>query len=192
MTDEIVIKALGTRDTDRGRANVLEVNGERVLCFPGAAAGEDTQTMYPTTRYPSDVREPFPSSLPKGPSLPDFLLGYEDRSTPRVYRFREGRWQLVAEIVPYNVDGRGEREHRLYPVSAAVDGYTTTGKAVLGFWPAVTDVACPVCEDGTVRWAEAGYVPGYRICDGCGRHFMAEGEAHSPALLDTGRVESSE
>lgn len=51
------------------------------------------------------------------------------------------------------------------------------------YWPAVTDVACPCCDGGTIRWAEAGYVPGYRICDRCGRHFLAGGTAGQPTLI---------
>lgn len=48
------------------------------------------------------------------------------------------------------------------------------------YWTSVTDVPCP-CGGGMVRWAEAGYVPGYRICDG-GQHWMAEGNAGRPVL----------
>lgn len=64
----------------------------------------------------------------------------------------------------------------------------------LDYWAAVTDIPCPICSVGTIRWAEAGYVPGYRICDSCGRHFQAEGTAAAPVLLRVGsrrnRVES--
>lgn len=49
-------------------------------------------------------------------------------------------------------------------------------------WPAVTDMPCPVCETKTVRWAEAGHVPGYRICDGREAHFFARGTAVRPML----------
>lgn len=47
--------------------------------------------------------------------------------------------------------------------------------AILGTprgWGAITDVPCffRACA-GTLRWAENGYVPGYRICDTCGRHY---------------------
>lgn len=52
------------------------------------------------------------------------------------------------------------------------------------YWEAVTDVPCPCCDDGSVQWAEAGYVPGYRICDFCGRHFMAKGNAEEPCLIE--------
>ncbi|OFW37671.1 MAG: hypothetical protein A3J29_06260 [Acidobacteria bacterium RIFCSPLOWO2_12_FULL_67_14b] len=57
----------------------------------------------------------------------------------------------------------------------------------LDYWSAVTDVPCPAdaCT-GTIRWAEAGYVPGYRICDGCGRHYQADGTAAAPVLLRVG------
>lgn len=39
-------------------------------------------------------------------------------------------------------------------------------------WDQITDVPCffRSCS-GTLRWAENGYVPGYRICDKCGRHY---------------------
>lgn len=39
-------------------------------------------------------------------------------------------------------------------------------------WESITDVSCPTRNcPGELRWAEAGYVPGYRICDCCGSHF---------------------
>lgn len=50
------------------------------------------------------------------------------------------------------------------------------------YWPAVTDVPCPRCRRGLVRWAEAGYVPGYRVCDGCGQAWFAAGDAGRPLL----------
>lgn len=50
------------------------------------------------------------------------------------------------------------------------------------FAMAVTNVRCPVCRAGTVRWAEAGHVPFYRECDHCGRHFMGEGDSDNPRL----------
>lgn len=38
-------------------------------------------------------------------------------------------------------------------------------------WESITDVPCPCKDcDGILRWAEAGYVPGYRICDGTKHH----------------------
>lgn len=37
------------------------------------------------------------------------------------------------------------------------------------YWPQT--IPCPHCHDWIV-WAEAGYVPGYRICVGCNRHWM--------------------
>lgn len=57
------------------------------------------------------------------------------------------------------------------------------------YWPSVTDVACPCCAGGTVRWFEAGYVPGYRICDKCHQHFLADGNMDAPTLIAmVGRV----
>ena len=41
-------------------------------------------------------------------------------------------------------------------------------------WESVTDVPCPGCQVGIVRWAEAGFVPGWRECDTCGRQFMGD------------------
>lgn len=71
-----------------------------------------------------------------------------------------------------NNHGNGYRRVRVYPMPK-VDG---------GYWPAVTDVPCPICETGMIRWAEAGYVPGYRVCDHCRRHFLAQGIVAAPAL----------
>jgi hypothetical protein len=51
------------------------------------------------------------------------------------------------------------------------------------YWASVTDVPCPVCGDGTIRWHEAGYVPGSRLCDGCGRFFEAGGSIRGGITL---------
>ena len=55
------------------------------------------------------------------------------------------------------------------------------------YWQNVTDVPCPTAKcEGVVRWHEAGYVPGYRICDKCKKHFLAKGNASEPKLLRVG------
>ena len=56
------------------------------------------------------------------------------------------------------------------------------------YWANITDVRCPACLEGIIRWHEAGYVPGYRICDGCGRTFFArrtDERARPVLILDT-------
>lgn len=58
------------------------------------------------------------------------------------------------------------------------------------YWAAVTDVPCPCCNTGNIQWAEAGYVPGYRICDKCGKHFLAKGNMQNPKLLRVGSRKS--
>jgi hypothetical protein len=55
---------------------------------------------------------------------------------------------------------------------------------VRDYWAAVTDVPCPCCAAGLVRWAEAGSVPGWRCCDGCDREFLAGGNADAPTLIE--------
>lgn len=50
------------------------------------------------------------------------------------------------------------------------------------YWSAVTDVTCPLQCGGTVRWHEAGFVPGWRRCDTCGQHYCARGTAEHPRL----------
>lgn len=62
--------------------------------------------------------------------------------------------------------GDGARKHAVHDMPI-LDPYD--------YWVSVTDVSCPVCKAGTVRWNEAGYVPGSRICDRCGRFFQAHG-----------------
>jgi len=87
----------------------------------------------------------------------------------------------------HNLDGRGMRRHRVFGVEPRMeDVYGAHGRVVgetPDYWGAVTDVPCPCCDGGQVRWAEAGYVPGYRICDGCGRHFQADGSPEAPTLV---------
>ena len=53
-------------------------------------------------------------------------------------------------------------------------------------WESVTDIMCPVCLVGMVRWHEAGYVPGWRRCDGCGRNYLATVQALGEAPAKTG------
>lgn len=84
--------------------------------------------------------------------------------------------------VRLNLDGTGPRPYRLHPLPPA-PAKDVGGMAVRDFWAAVTDVPCPVCPTGALRWAEAGYVPGYRVCDGCGQHFLAHGDADAPGVL---------
>jgi hypothetical protein len=79
-------------------------------------------------------------------------------------------------ITRQNLDGQGDRPTRTY----AMPRYTD-------YWSAVTDVPCPLDScDGMLRWAENGYVPGYRICDHCGRHYLAAGDLTAPVLYRVG------
>lgn len=55
--------------------------------------------------------------------------------------------------------------------------------AGMDYWSAVTDVQRPACGSGVIRWAEAGHVPGYRICDRCRRHYLAAGDHAHPSLV---------
>lgn len=96
----------------------------------------------------------------------------------------------------HNLDGRGWKQRQVYvlPVHTIHQEAITWGggaqQAAMNYadyWPAVTDVPCPGCESGIIRWAENGYVPGYRICDGCGRHYLARGNASEPTLINVGR-----
>lgn len=41
-------------------------------------------------------------------------------------------------------------------------------------WESITDAPCPRGCGGTVRWAEAGYVPGYRCCDLCDARYIGD------------------
>ena len=99
-------------------------------------------------------------------------------------------------IETHNFDGRGAKRTRVYdlppkvlPVTVGFGAHEHT-EHWPDYWAAVTDVPCPCC-DGTIRWAEAGYVPGYRICDFCGRHFVAGGNAEAPTLLRVGSRRSA-
>lgn len=80
-------------------------------------------------------------------------------------------------IVQRNHDGRGVKNVRSYPMASVPGEY----------WPAVTDVPCP-CSGcvGMIRWAEAGYAPGYRVCTECGRHYLAGGNSSAPTLERVG------
>lgn len=95
----------------------------------------------------------------------------------------------------HNLDGTGDRRTRVYdmpPREVTSDGWPAGTKITQrDYWAAVSDVPCPIegCA-GIIRWAEAGYVPGYRICDGCGRHFIADGTADAPVLLRCGQQRS--
>ncbi len=88
----------------------------------------------------------------------------------------------------HNLDGRGQKRTRVYdmvPAPETLPGYRE-------YWPAVTDVPCPAkgCT-GNVQWAEAGHAPGYRICDACGRHYLAKGNAEAPTLVRVGSRRSN-
>jgi hypothetical protein len=74
-----------------------------------------------------------------------------------------------------NHDGTGAKPSRVFDVPVKRKKWILNGKTVYvpDYWASVTDVLCPECRKGKVRWAEAGYVPGYRICDCCGAHYQA-------------------
>ena len=74
-------------------------------------------------------------------------------------------------VTQLDLDGRGPRPVRVYRLAPQPD-----------YWVAVTDVPCPGCGHGLLRWAEAGYVPGYRICDDCGGHYLACGTREAPTV----------
>jgi len=81
-------------------------------------------------------------------------------------------------MVMRDMDGRGVKRCRAYDMPQ-VDARD--------YWRNVTDVPCPAAGcDGAVLWHEAGYVPGYRICDVCGRHYLAKGTVEQPMLLRVG------
>lgn len=73
----------------------------------------------------------------------------------------------------YNL-GDGVKKHAVYDMPI-IDPHD--------YWASVTDVPCPACQTGTIRWAEAGYVPGSRLCDTCGRFFQARGSLKSGVTL---------
>jgi hypothetical protein len=92
----------------------------------------------------------------------------------------------------YDPDGTGARPHPVHDMPPVLVRQDTTANRYAvpeyhDYWQAVTDVPCPCCKTGTIRWAEAGYVPGYRICDGCGKHFMAKGTSPAPTLIELER-----
>jgi len=87
--------------------------------------------------------------------------------------------EMRYRIEQHNLDGQGTKPVRVYDMPRSTDENDP-------YWPAITDVPCPVCGSGTIRWAEAGYVPGYRICDECERHFLAKGNAAAPTLIRVG------
>ena len=73
-----------------------------------------------------------------------------------------------------DTDGTGARRCRVFDLAPG---------AGMDYWSAVTDVLCPSCGSGLLRWAEAGHVPGYRICDRCRRHYLARGDQAHPVLV---------
>jgi hypothetical protein len=83
--------------------------------------------------------------------------------------FRRYRVELL------DLDGTGARRTHVYQVPAAG-----------GYWEAVTDILCPACGAGMITWHEAGFVPGYRICNHCRRHFIAAGNLEAPVLRRVG------
>lgn len=70
------------------------------------------------------------------------------------------------------------------------------GENIVGYepdyWSSVTNVACPGCEEGTLEWNEAGYVPGWRTCNSCGENWLAQGHAEAPALVRMATAEDPE
>lgn len=92
-------------------------------------------------------------------------------------------------IEMHNLDGTGSKRTQVYDMPQKfLPPENCQGRTdVADYWSAVTGVPCPTEScGGTIRWAEAGYVPGYRVCDQCGRHFLAKGNAAAPTLVRVG------
>src|SRR5690348_7504114 len=98
--------------------------------------------------------------------MPRYLDEYDDSDLDAI-QFHQ--W------VSADLDGQGDKDYRLFDVPC---------KSEYNFWASVTDVPCPLACGGTIRWHEGGYVPGYRICDHCERHFLAHGDTAHPALIE--------
>lgn len=81
-------------------------------------------------------------------------------------------------VESHNMHGIGHRRHAVFVLPGRTDS-----KQEWDYWSLVTDVPCPCCPTGTIRWHEAGYVPGWRICDGCKRTFQASGDMRHPKLI---------
>lgn len=90
----------------------------------------------------------------------------------------------------HNLDGTGSKPCRVYDLSPVTVHQDDPPLDYKDYWRAVTDVTCPCCDGGIIRWAEAGNVSGYRICDGCGRHFVANGDKDKPSLIRVGQRRS--
>lgn len=74
------------------------------------------------------------------------------------------RWRML------DLDGLGDRHYRVYILAGEANA----------------DIPCPTACGGKIRWAEAGFMPGHRICEHCGRRYRVIGPA-ALALL-RGRV----
>lgn len=48
------------------------------------------------------------------------------------------------------------------------------GVARVDAWALIGIVPCPACGAGRLLWAEAGNVPGWRVCSSCKRPWMAQ------------------
>ena len=69
----------------------------------------------------------------------------------------------------------GTKEHRLLETWLRVryaDLIPIRPVDGLEWWLGTTGLICPDCLDGTIRWAEAGSVPGARRCYHCGGHWL--------------------
>ena len=63
----------------------------------------------------------------------------------------------------------------------------TYGFRQLDGWTLVAAAPCPVCG-GRLLWAENGNVPGWRICEACGRSWMCKPAGTQPVKDAYGRV----
>jgi hypothetical protein len=121
------------------------------------------------------------------PLLLEMKAKYPKYTEPPEDTALSAKRRYVMKVEEHNIDGTGVAPTHVYylpPKDIEEREVAGTKMMVREYWPAVTDVACPLVScDGIIRWAEAGYVPGYRICDRCGRHFLARGDAQSPTLI---------
>lgn len=89
------------------------------------------------------------------------------------YHLRQNSSKPRAIFETYDLHGTGSKRCKVWVMPV---------RRRWNYWANVTNVKCPYC-DGKIRWYEAGYVPGYRICDGCRRTFLARGDQRLPKLI---------
>ena len=75
--------------------------------------------------------------------------------------------------MPQQKDKPAQQTRWQFSIPSAFNALCRDTVCLVDGWELIAILPCPACGSGRLVWAEDGNVPGWRVCDNCGREWMA-------------------